>query len=168
LSKKAFEQAAAGRVHLIAQVKANPSTLHHAIAALCNTATTLDSARTVDKNRRSRDETRLVEVFSPGDSLAGTQWAGHVCAVIRVTRDVLTRSAATGLWRATREIAFFVSNIVASAAVFAKAIRDHWSIENRSHYIRDGSFAEDASRIRCNPGIFARLRRQHSAFQSRS
>ena len=27
-----------------------------------------------------------------------------------------------------------------------------------SHYVRDGSFAEDASRIRCNPGIFARLR----------
>ena len=27
-----------------------------------------------------------------------------------------------------------------------------------SHYIRDSSFAEDASRIRCNPGIFARLR----------
>ena len=25
-------------------------------------------------------------------------------------------------------------------------------------YVRDGSFAEDASRIRCNPGIFARLR----------
>jgi hypothetical protein len=24
--------------------------------------------------------------------------------------------------------------------------------------VRDGSFAEDASRIRCNPGIFARLR----------
>jgi hypothetical protein len=29
---------------------------------------------------------------------------------------------------------------------------------HRSHYVRDGSFAEDASRIRCNPGIFARLR----------
>jgi hypothetical protein len=40
----------------------------------------------------------------------------------------------------------------------AKAIRDHWHIENCSHYVRDGSFAEDASRIRCNPGIFARLR----------
>ena len=44
------------------------------------------------------------------------------------------------------------------AAQCAKAIRDHWHIENRSHYVRDGSFAEDASRIRRNPGIFARLR----------
>ena len=29
---------------------------------------------------------------------------------------------------------------------------------HRSHYVRDGSFAEDASRIRCNPNIFARVR----------
>jgi predicted transposase YbfD/YdcC len=145
-------------VHLIAQVKANQPTLHHAVAALCETTTPLDSARTADKNRRSRDEVRLVEVFSPGDSLADTEWAGHVGAVIRVRRDTLTRSAATGLWRAASETAFLVSDIVLPAAVCAKAIRDHWGIENRSHYVRDGSFAEDASRIRCNPGVFARLR----------
>jgi len=97
-------------------------------------------------------------VFSPGNSLADTEWAGHVRAVIRVNRDVLTRSTATGLWRAASETALFVSDIILPAAAGAKAIRDHWSIENRSHYVRDGSFAEDASRIRCNPGIFARLR----------
>lgn len=158
MSKKAFEQAGAGGVHLIAQVKANQPALQHAVAARCETAKPLDRARTADKKRRCRDEARLVEVFSPGDSLADTEWADHVHAIIRVTRDVLTRSAATGLWRATSETALFVSDIVLPAAVCASAIRDHWSIENRSHYVRDGSFAEDASRIRCNPGIFARLR----------
>ena len=158
MSKKSFEQAAAGGVHLIAQVKANQPALHHVIAALCDTAAPLDSTRTLDKKRRSRDEARLVEVFAPGDSLAETEWAGHIRAVIRVNRHVLTRSAATGLWRAASDTAVFVSNIVLPAAVCAKAIRDHWSIENRSHYVRDGRFAEDDSRIRCNPGIFARLR----------
>ena len=158
MSKKAFEQAAVGGVHLIAQVKANQPILHHAVAALCETAAPLDRTLTADKKRHSRDEARLVEVFSPGDSLVDTEWADHINAVIRVTRDVLTRSAATGLWRATSETALFVSNVVPPAAVCADTIRDHWSIENRSHYVRDGSFAEDASRIRCNPGIFARLR----------
>ena len=158
MSKKAFEQAAAGGVHLIAQVKANQPILHHAVAALCGTAAPLDRTLTADKKRHSRDEARLVEVFSPGDSLVDTEWADHINAVIRVTRDVLTRSAATGLWRATSETALFVSNVVPPAAVCADTIRNHWSIENRSHYVRDGSFAEDASRIRCNPGIFARLR----------
>jgi hypothetical protein len=59
---------------------------------------------------------------------------------------------------ASSETALFVRDIVLPATVCAKAVRDHWSIENRSHYVRDGSFAEDARRIRCNPGIFARLR----------
>jgi predicted transposase YbfD/YdcC len=158
LSKKAFEQASASGIHLIAQVKANQPTLHHTVTSLCDTATPLDRAHTSDKKCHSRDELRLVEVFSPGDSLANTEWAGHVGAVIRVTRDVLTRSAATGLWRATSETAWFVSDTILPAADCAQAIRQHWSIENRSHYVRDVTFAEDASRIRCNPGIFARLR----------
>ena len=37
-------------------------------------------------------------------------------------------------------------------------IRGHWRIENGSHYARDTAFAEDASRIRKNPDIVARLR----------
>ena len=90
--------------------------------------------------------------------MADTEWDGHIRAIIRVDRDVLTRSAATGLWRDRSETALFASDVMLPAAQCAKAIRDHWQIENRSHYVRDGSFAEDASRIRRNPGIFARLR----------
>ena len=143
MSKKAFEHAASGSVHLIAQVKANQPALHHAIAELCNTVAPLDINQTTDKKCRSRDETRIVEVFALGNSLADTEWDGHISAVIRVNRDVLTRSAITGLWRSTSETALFVSDVVLPAAQCAKAIRDHWSIENRSHYVRDSSFAED-------------------------
>jgi len=38
------------------------------------------------------------------------------------------------------------------------AIRGHWHIENKLHYTRDVTFLEDQSRIRRNPGIFARIR----------
>ena len=51
LSKKAFEQAAAASVHLIAQVKANQPALHHAIAALCDTAAPVDSTQTGEGQR---------------------------------------------------------------------------------------------------------------------
>jgi len=40
----------------------------------------------------------------------------------------------------------------------ALAIRKHWGIENKLHYTRDVTLREDASRIRKNPGIFARMR----------
>ena len=120
LSKKAFEQAAATGVHLIAQVKANQPALHHAIATLCDTAAPVDSTQTADKKRRCRDETRTVEVFAPGGSLADTEWDGHIHAIIRVNRDILTRSATTGLWRDTSETALFVSDVVLPAAQCAK------------------------------------------------
>ena len=38
------------------------------------------------------------------------------------------------------------------------AIRHHWHVENTLHYTRDVTFQEDRSRIRHNPGIFARIR----------
>ncbi len=44
------------------------------------------------------------------------------------------------------------------APLAAGAIRAHWGIETTSHYTRDVTFAEDRSRIRTNPGVFARIR----------
>ena len=70
----------------------------------------------------------------------------------------MTRNAKTGLWSHATETAFYVANRPVSAARAATAIRAHWAIENTSHYSRDVSMGEDRSRIRSNPGIFARLR----------
>ena len=78
--------------------------------------------------------------------------------MIRVERDVLTRSAKTGLWQRSSETAFYLATTAIPAVRAASAIRDHWRVENTSHYSRDVTMGEDRSRIRCNPGLFARLR----------
>ena len=78
--------------------------------------------------------------------------------MIRVERDVLTRSAKTGLWQRSTETALYLATTAISAVRAASAIRDHWTIENTSHYSRDVTLGEDRSRIRTNPGVFARLR----------
>ena len=78
--------------------------------------------------------------------------------MIRVERDVLTRSAKTGLWQRSTETAFYLATTAIPAVRAESAIRDHWRIENTSHYTRDVTMGEDRSRIRCNPGLFARLR----------
>ena len=42
--------------------------------------------------------------------------------------------------------------------VAATAIRCHWHVENSLRYARDVTFQEDQSRIRHDPGVFARPR----------
>ena len=71
---------------------------------------------------------------------------------------MFTRNTKTGLLRHTAETAFYISNMPVAAARAAEAIRAHWGIETTSNYSRDVTFAEDRSRIRTNPGVFARLR----------
>jgi len=81
-----------------------------------------------------------------------------VATIIRVERDVYTRNTKTGLLRHSSETAFYIANTPVTATSAAEAIRAHWTIENTSHYSRDVTLGEDRSRIRTNPGVFARLR----------
>ena len=73
-------------------------------------------------------------------------------------RNIYTRNAKTGLLRHAAETAFYVSNRTVTATRAAEAVRGHWKIENTSHYSRDVTLGKDRSRIRTNPGVFARLR----------
>lgn len=156
-AKKTFEAAAAANLVLIAQVKGNQPTLRRQIQLVSATTAPLGSARSHDKGR-NRDERRTVTVFDPACSLVETDWQPHVAAIIRVERTVYTRNAATGLLRYTAETAFYVANTPLTATRAAEAIRAHWAIETTSHHSRDVTLGEDRSRIRTNPGVFARLR----------
>jgi len=157
LPKKHFAVAADANVALIVGVKDNQPTLHQQIQEVSATTTPLGSVHTHDKGR-NRDERRTVTVFDPAGKLADTDWHAHVATIIRVERCVYTRNAKTGLLRHSIETAFYVANTPVTAPRAAEAIRAHWRIENTSHYSRDVTLGEDRSRIRTNPGVFARLR----------
>jgi predicted transposase YbfD/YdcC len=157
LPKQHFTVAAAANVALIVGVKDNQPTLHQQVQEVSLTTTPLGSAYSHDKGR-NRDERRTVTVFDPTDKLADTDWHPHIAAIIQVQRNVYTRNAKTGLLRHSAETAFYISNTPITAARAAEAIRAHWKIENTSHYSRDVTLGEDRSRIRTNPGVFARLR----------
>ena len=65
--------------------------------------------------------------------------------------------------RRTAATRYFITSAprpVASAATLLAGVRGHWSIENGSHYRRDVTFGEDASRIRkgSGPQVMAALR----------
>jgi len=157
LPKKHFGVAAEADITLIVQVKDNQPSLRQRIQEISDSTAPLSSVRSRD-NGRNRDESRTVTIFDPADKLADTDWLPHVAAIIRVERQVFTRNAATGLLRHATETAFYVTNRPITATRAANAIRAHWRIETTSHYSRDVSMGEDRSRIRSNPGVFARLR----------
>jgi predicted transposase YbfD/YdcC len=83
----------------------------------------------------------------------------HAAQVIQVTRR--TRSLRTRRWRtvtvyAITSLAFQQAN----PARLADLLRGHWAIENGLHYVRDTTFAEDASQVRTGsgPSVMACLR----------
>ena len=158
MPKKTFETAAEAQAHLIVQLKDNQPTLCRKAEAVCNDTKPLSGVQTVDRKKRNRHETRTVAVFDAVPVVAGTEWEPYVSAIIAIERRVLTFQPATGLWNSSRETALYLSNRPILARQAADTIRKHWGIENKQHYTRDVTLREDASRIRRNPGIFARLR----------
>ena len=158
MPKKTFEAAAAANAHLIVQLKDNQPTLLQKVEAVCSTAKPLSGVQTVDEKKRNRHERRTIAVFDATLAVAGTEWQPFVAAVIQIERMVHAFQPAAGLWKTSTETAFYLSNRPVLAGQAADAIRKHWGIENKQHYTRDVTLREDASRIRRNPGIFARLR----------
>ncbi len=156
-AKKTFQAAADADIGLIVQLKNNQPTLHRQVDRLCTSTAPLDRASSTDTGR-NRQETRNIAVFDPGDAIADPDWRACIAAIISVERHVMTRNAKTGLWAHATHATCYLSNTPITAARAADAIRAHWTIENTSHYSRDVTMGEDASRIRCNPGVFARLR----------
>ena len=72
--------------------------------------------------------------------------------------DLHERHALRTLWPTREEIGYCACQIRRDAKSLAHAIRAHWGIENRDHYVRDVTLGEDDSRIRDRPSVMARLR----------
>lgn len=63
--------------------------------------------------------------------------------------------------KTSEEKRFFITSITPDVALFERATRGHWMVENGSHYVLDVTFHEDKSRIRRDnsPENYAVLRR---------
>ena len=117
-----------------------------------------DSVQTCDRHR-GRQEIRTVEVFPLPDTALDPEWQALLNTIVRVRRERMDRSSRSGLWSSRNdETAYYVCSDPITAADAADAIRGHWGIENKSHYVRDVTMEEDASRVRKNPSTLARIR----------
>src|SRR3954463_5153820 len=87
-----------------------------------------------------------------------TEWQPLIACVARVSRLTFEKDTRSGLWPSREEIGCYACQIHLDAETLARAVRSHWGIENRDHYVRDVTLGEDGSRIRQKPGAMARIR----------
>ncbi|TQK52408.1 IS4 family transposase [Streptomyces sp. SLBN-118] len=106
-------------------------------------------ARFYDRSTgHGRLETRVVQVLTVTD--LGVDFP-HAAQVARIVRHRTDRK--TG--RRSRETVCVLTDLTsrqASPQRIAQLIRAQWVIENRLHFVRDVTFAEDASKIRTGHG----------------
>ena len=118
-----------------------------------------DFVQTVDGDH-GRIETRRVWVTDQLedwlDESQRSRWTGlRSVAVVEAVREVPLKPTST-------ERRYFISSLPGQdASGMADAIRGHWSVENKLHWVLDVSFAEDQSRQRKDHSAenFSRLRR---------
>ena len=141
----------------IVQVKANQKTLFNDCQTIAQTTTPDAVYQEPLTKTRNRLERRQVEIFNSPLLTHDEKWA-TVEVVIKVDRSRQVFDTKTKAWKNSDETAFYISTIALSPQAFCQAIRNHWGIENRNHYVRDVTMGEDKSRMRTNPHIFAKLR----------
>jgi len=101
-----------------------------------------------------RTETRRLTTTTRCNHLLDWPGVNQVCRVERTVRrghDI------------TREVAYAICSLTMLSASPRRLLhiwRGHWAIENRSHYLRDVTFGEDACRVRSGhaPQLLAALR----------
>jgi predicted transposase YbfD/YdcC len=114
-----------------------------------------ESTRTVDVGH-GRIETRNL---TTSEALVGySDWPG-LAQVFEVGRHVITKKTE----KERVEVVYGVTSLSPERATpnrLLELVRGHWGIENKSHWVRDVTFDEDRSQVRCGniPHIMAALR----------
>jgi predicted transposase YbfD/YdcC len=139
--------------HYLLAVKANQPTLRREIEAYFNQAPleAVDHFADIDKGH-GRIEQRSVSVAREVDWLNGEK---HFPGELRLpgVATIVKVSSRTELKDHGRfDTRYYISSATLTAEAAARAVRAHWSIENRLHWVLDVVFADDMARLRTGHG----------------
>jgi predicted transposase YbfD/YdcC len=129
-------------------LKGNQSTIHKNTALFFDhleenqkDVTSIDTFESVDGDH-GRVETRKYTVVSDIDWLQGKEdWRGlKSIGMVESTRDLGDK--------VSTDRRYYLTSLDCDSEKFAEAVRSHWGVENKLHWVLDISFREDESRIR--------------------
>jgi len=110
--------------------------------------------KTTERSHGRQERREYYVAAAPADLIEAGQWTGlQTIAMVYRHREVAGTE--------TDEVHYYISSLPPKVKQLAKAIRDHWGIENSLHWVLDVVFAEDDSRVRKGngPETTAMLRR---------
>ena len=152
-----------GEGDYVLALKGNQGTLHRDVQDLLAYAHEInfrdvahDFHQTVEKNH-GRLEIRRHWTISDPEFMAFVdpqgKWAGLQSLAMVETQRTIADQTST-------ESRYYISSLPGDAAQLAQAVRTHWEIENKVHWVLDVAFQEDLSRVRTGYGAenFAVLR----------
>ncbi|MFC9285961.1 ISAs1 family transposase [Streptomyces sp. NPDC057052] len=136
--------------HHLLLVKGKQPRLHAALRSLPRSQV---RARRYDRERGyGRRETRSTRVLTVTDLHLDFP---HVVQAARILRHRTGVRTGVRTGKVTRQTVYVITDLTAQQASPQKAAhlaRSQWTIENRLHFVRDTTFAEDASKIRTGHG----------------
>ena len=103
-------------------------------------------------NYQKRIEQRTVSAIREVEWLNGERRFPGELRLPQAATIIRVQSRAELSDRCRSETRYYISSAALSAKLAAQAVRGHWSIENRLHWVLDVVFADDQSRLRKGHG----------------
>ncbi len=143
----------AADAHYLLAVKSNQPTLRTEIEDYFASAPAevLDTATDWDKGH-GRIEERTVTVSREADWLGGDRRFPGELRLPGVTTIIKVRSRTELKDRCRTDTRYYISSANLTAQAAAEAVRGHWGIENRLHWVLDVVFGDDQARLRTGHG----------------